>query len=108
VNHRDKQDQDRARMDIAVAMTAGALDTNANDVLGTGRSTRTTLARQVAMYVASTGFGMSFSRVAAAIGRDRSTVAHACKLVEERREAPEFDRWLDALEQSVASVPPVA
>jgi chromosomal replication initiation ATPase DnaA len=95
-------------MEIAVAMTAGALETKVDDVLGDGRAMRTMLARQVAMYLAAVGFGMSYSRVGAAMGRDRSTVAYACRQVEGRRELQDFDRWLDALEQSIACVPGVA
>ena len=63
------------------------------------------LGSPVAMYLASVGFGMSLGRVARAFGRDRSTVRHACRVMEERRENPGFDRWMDALEASVAHAP---
>lgn len=96
---------DRARATMAVNMLAGALETPADEVSGDGRSERVVLARQVAMYVAAVGFGMSYARVAAAMGRDRSTVAHACRVVETKREEPEFDRWVDALEMMAAHVP---
>jgi hypothetical protein len=43
--------------------------------------------------------------VARAFGRDRSTVRHACMLMEERRENASFDQWMDALEASVVRVP---
>jgi chromosomal replication initiation ATPase DnaA len=55
-------------------------------------------ARQVAMYLAHVGFGLSLKEVARLFARDRSTVAHACALVEDRREAAPFDRALDLLE----------
>ena len=70
-----------------------------------GRDIRTAFARQVAMYLASVGVGMSLGRVARAFGRDRSTVRHACMLMEERRENAGFDQWMDALEASVVRVP---
>lgn len=101
----DRRKQDRINMEIAVAMTAGALDTTPEDVIGDGRSAKAVLARQAAMYIAAVGFGMSYSRVGAALGRDRSTVAHAIRIVEQRREDPDFDRWLDALEMTAAAAP---
>jgi chromosomal replication initiation ATPase DnaA len=55
-------------------------------------------ARQVAMYLAHVGFGLSLKEVARLFARDRSTVAHACALVEDRRDATPFDRALDLLE----------
>jgi hypothetical protein len=55
-------------------------------------------ARQVAMYLVHVGFGLSLSEVARLFARDRSTVAHACALVEDRRDAAPFDRALDLLE----------
>lgn len=62
-------------------------------------------ARQMAMYLCHVGFGISISRVALAFGRDRSTVAHACHLVEDRRDDPAFDQLLCALEQAVRGAP---
>jgi hypothetical protein len=55
-------------------------------------------ARQVAMYLAHVGLGLTFTAVARLFGRDRRTVAHACALVEDRRDAAALDRALDLLE----------
>jgi chromosomal replication initiation ATPase DnaA len=55
-------------------------------------------ARQVAMYLAHVGLGLSLSEVARLFARDRRTVAHACARVEDRRDAAPFDRALDLLE----------
>jgi chromosomal replication initiation ATPase DnaA len=55
-------------------------------------------ARQVAMYLAHVGLGLSFSEVGRLFARDRRTVAHACALVEDRRDTAPFDRALDLLE----------
>lgn len=63
------------------------------------------LARQMAMYLCHVGFGMSLARVAVAFGRDRSTVGHACHLVEDRRDDPAFDQLLSSLEQAVRGAP---
>jgi chromosomal replication initiation ATPase DnaA len=69
------------------------------------RSTRgranVALARQVAMYLAHVGCGMSLTETGRLFGRDRTTVAHACGVVEDRRDDPLFDRVLDLLEWAV-------
>lgn len=55
------------------------------------------LARQVAMYLAHVVFGLRLSEVGRGFGRDRTTVAHACLVVEDRRDNPTFDRTLELL-----------
>ena len=59
---------------------------------------REVLARQVAMYLAHVGFGLTCAEVSRLFARDRKTVARACGLVEDRRDCPTFDRSLDLLE----------
>ena len=65
--------------------------------LSRGRA-RVAQARQVAMYLAHVGCGLSLTEVGHLFARDRTTVAHACSLVEDRREDPPFDRALELLE----------
>lgn len=55
-------------------------------------------ARQAAMYLAHVACGLSYSAIGRAFRRDRTTAAHACRLVEERRDDPAIDRQLHALE----------
>lgn len=62
---------------------------------------RVARARQVAMYLAHVGLGLSYTDAGRLFGRDRTTVAHACRLVEERRDDPRFDASLDYLEQTL-------
>jgi len=54
-------------------------------------SQRAAFARQVAMYLAHVAFGLSFETIGRAFGRDRTTVAHACRVVEDSRD----DIWFD-------------
>jgi hypothetical protein len=61
-------------------------------------SPTTAFARQVAMYLAHVGCGLSLTEVGHLFARDRTTVAHACSIVEDRREDPPFDRALELLE----------
>lgn len=58
-------------------------------------------ARQVGMYLAHVGLGLSYTEAGRIFGRDRTTAAHACRLVEERRDDPRFDASLDCLEQTL-------
>ena len=58
---------------------------------------RNALARQVAMYLAHVACGLTLTNSGLLFGRDRTTVAHACIIVEDRRDDPLFDRALDLL-----------
>jgi chromosomal replication initiation ATPase DnaA len=55
--------------------------------------------RQIGMYVAHTLFGMTMTEVAQGFGRDRSTVMHACHLIEDAREDKDFEKILVAFER---------
>lgn len=60
------------------------------------------LGRQIAMYLTHVSFGLNFSQVGLTFGRDRTTVRHACALVEDRRSEPGFELALVALEAALA------
>lgn len=62
-------------------------------------------ARHVAMYLCYTAFELSLTRVAAAFGRDRSTVSYACHRIEDRRDEPQFDYWIESLEAMLRHTP---
>lgn len=61
-------------------------------------------ARQTAMYLAHVVFGLSFTRVGICFGRDRTTVRHACALIENRRDDPGEDLALSALEAGLLAL----
>jgi chromosomal replication initiation ATPase DnaA len=62
-------------------------------------------ARQVAMYLAHTRLGLSFTEAGAYFGRDRTTAAHACRTVEDKREDPRVDAIVDFLERAIEVCP---
>lgn len=66
--------------------------------LPTRGSRRISRARQVAMYLAHVSCRLSFTDIGRVFGRDRSTVAHACTLIEQRRDDDEFDQAIELLE----------
>lgn len=67
----------------------------------TRRKARTAFARQVAMYLAHVVCGLSLTEVGLLFGRDRTTVSHACAIVEDCRDDPSFDRLMEHLERAV-------
>ena len=56
------------------------------------------------MYLAHVACGLSFTDVGLLFSRDRTTVAHACRVVEDRRDDPVFDRALELLEWVVPTL----
>ncbi len=94
--------QVRRAIDPAVA---AVFDVDVHDLgAPTRRSPRAAFARQVAMYLAHVVCGLSLTEVGVLFARDRTTVAHACEVVEDRRDDPELDGRLDHLERAVASL----
>lgn len=61
-------------------------------------------ARQLAMYLAHVGFGLTYTRIGICFGRDRTTVRHACALVEDRRDDPALDLALSAAEAGLVAL----
>lgn len=59
-------------------------------------------ARQVAMYLAHITCQQSYTQIGRMANRDRTTVAHACAVVEDERDDPLFDEALCHLERSIA------
>jgi chromosomal replication initiation ATPase DnaA len=57
--------------------------------------------RQTAMYLAHVAFGLTYTQIGQLFSRDRTTVAHACSAVEERRDDPVIDRALTTLEEAL-------
>jgi chromosomal replication initiation ATPase DnaA len=62
---------------------------------------RAAFARQAAMYLVHVVGGLSFTATGAVFGRDRTTVAHACALVEDCRDEVLLDHLLEAIERLV-------
>ncbi len=60
-------------------------------------------ARQVAMYLAHVSCGLSLTEVGHVFARDRTTVAHACSVIEDRRDDKTFDCILEMLERVALS-----
>jgi chromosomal replication initiation ATPase DnaA len=55
--------------------------------------------RQIAMYVCHVVLRLTQTEVGRGFGRDRTTVAHACQVVEDMRDDMEFERVMLKFEQ---------
>ena len=61
-------------------------------------------ARQIAMYVCHVALRIPQQDIGRAFGRDRTTVGHACSVVEDRRDEPAFDDFVSVVERIVTSI----
>ena len=57
--------------------------------------------RQISMYVCHVVLQISLTDIGYSFGRDRTTVSHACNVVEDRRDDQAFDDFIAALERVV-------
>jgi len=81
------KDRSRAYAAITGGLVALVFGVSPQDLAApTRHHAPVSFARQVAMYLTHVVFGVSFTRVGAAFGRDRTTAAHACRVIEEARE----------------------
>ncbi len=102
-----QKDEDRAY--LAAALTAYALGLKSEVLLSPERGRPIEArARHIAIYITHVALGMSLARVARAFDRDRSTIAYACRLVEDKRDDPDFDDWLEQLSMGLSSVVPMS
>lgn len=64
----------------------------------------TAKARQLAMYLVHVALGRSLTEVGRVFGRDRTTVSHACALIEDGRDDAAFDAMVSRLELRIDSI----
>lgn len=92
---------------VLVAAVVRRFGVKRRDLLAaTRRDARTALARQTAIYLAHTVLGLTLTAAGRRFRRDRTTAAHACRLIESRRDAAAFDAMLAALEARLAPTEP--
>lgn len=90
-----------------VELVAAARGLSATAVMGPDRGkAEIALARQLAMYLMHTHYSRIYSEVGRFFGRDRTTVSHACGLIEEMREEADFDERVARLEAILSGEAP--
>ena len=87
---------------FVVRLVACALQVNESRLLTSQRGTaQIARARQIAMYLLHTSLSIPYADVAAMFDRDRTTVSHACRTVEDLRDDPMHDDLIVKLEEMV-------
>ncbi|GHC69593.1 helix-turn-helix domain-containing protein [Limoniibacter endophyticus] len=92
---RRKQQACEAMADI----TAAIFNISSTKIRSGERSLDISRIRQIAMYVSHVALGLSMSEVGKGFGRDRTTVLHACQVIEELRDDPQFDELITMAER---------
>ena len=83
----------------ALGVVAEARGLAIGDLLQPNRgAAKIAFARQLAMYLVHILLGRTLTEVGEVFGRDRTTVAHACALIEDQRESRTFDAAVERLE----------
>jgi Bacterial dnaA protein helix-turn-helix len=76
-----------------IDVTAALFNVSSKDMRKTGRTAYdVSRVRQIAMYVTHVVLGLSMNEVGKGFQRDRTTVLHACHLIEDMRDDQDFDR----------------
>lgn len=88
-----------AGIDVAAALAAWVAGVDRVALFGASRGgAQVAAARQLAIYLAHVALGHDLRRLSAAFGRDRATLRHALRRIEDERDDPAFDRQLVGLE----------
>ena len=94
--------RDEASMEICeclIDIAAAYFSVSSKELRSTRRSSMAaSRIRQIAMYIAHVVLRMTQAEVGRGFGRDRTTVTHACQVVEDMRDDMEFDRVVLTLE----------
>jgi hypothetical protein len=94
----------RAAM-LCVRLVALACGTEETALLADSRGSQSEArARQIAIYLLHTALSVPYGEIARFLGRDRTTVSHACRLVEDLRDEPVIDTLLERLEHVLEPV----
>jgi chromosomal replication initiation ATPase DnaA len=91
----------RSHAALCGAAAAACLAIPQSEIAGKPRTQRVARARQIAIYLAHVGFGLNYTHLGEAFGRDRTTIRHACGRIEDARDEIRFDRALDFLENAL-------
>ncbi len=84
---------------IAVALAAWESGIDCDAIAGDSRGgAQVACARQLAIYLAHVAVGHDLTRLACAFGRDRATIRHALRRIEDDRDDPDFDQRVSRLE----------
>ena len=85
----------------AISLVAERRGVALADLLRTTRSeAHIAAARQLAMYLVNVKLGRTMTEIGVLFGRDRTTVSHACRVIEDQRDGA-FDHDIEKLEEAI-------
>ena len=102
-NSRPSQLRRACRVVRLITKEAGHL-AGAHDIVERAQKQRLSQSRQIAMYVCHVALQFSLSEVGQAFNRDRTTVAYACRVIEDRRDDRAFDEFVASIERLSISI----
>ena len=89
---RDAVERTARICDCVIDIVAALFNVSGRELRQPGRTcTSVSRVRQIAMYVTHVAMGLPMREVGRGFGRDRTTVLHACHLIEDMRDDSEFD-----------------
>ena len=90
--------------ECVIDIVAALFNVSSKELRRPGRSsTAISRVRQIGMYVAHVVLRLTMSEVGRGFSRDRTTVQHACHLIEDLREDADFDSILSLTERVTAA-----
>ena len=90
---------------FVIQMVASAFEFTTQDLFRERReSAKLVRARQVTIYLLHTSLRRPFGELAEIFDKDRSTIGHACRVIEDLRDIPKFDDRIIELEQTIQTV----
>ncbi len=96
------REETMAACDAVIDLAGALFDVSGRDLRQPGRTALATArVRQIAMYVTHVTLGIAMGEIGRCFGRDRTTVVHACHLIEDMRDDEEFDRIVSTFERVV-------
>lgn len=103
IRNRDRDASVIEACDCVIDLAAAFFNLPSRELRRPGRSTEEICrVRQIAMYICHVVLGLTMADVGKGFGRDRTTVVHACHLVEDLRDDSDFDQVIARAEYIVA------
>ena len=90
--------------DCVIDLAAAIFSLPSTELRRSGRCTdQISRVRQIAMYVTHVVLGLTMAEIGKGFGQDRTTVVHACHLIEDLRDDEDFDHVISRTEHIIAA-----
>jgi chromosomal replication initiation ATPase DnaA len=101
----ERGSRDRAGILPVLSVVCSARRVSVDQLLLPNRASASVArARQIAMYLTHVALGRNFTQIARLFGRDRTTAAYACQIIEDLRDDSSFDLQMHCLEVALLAL----